>query len=500
FSAANAFIVAGAQDNGSSTYTFGATSDCPPAGCQWSQRIGGDGFYAKIEPKEGQRVFMESQNGNLQRSTSGPAGPYQSAVGGWAGERLSFIFPYDIDHFACPTPTCDHMIAGSYHVWETINGADDWYVNSPDLTKGTLGDRSYINQLHYSPTNNSNAIVGTNDGNVWLGFGLGAGTANSASWKNLTRNNKVLPNRPIQDVTISPLAGLISYVAVGGFNENTPRQKGHVFQVKCDALCDGFTWKNVTGNLPNIPANAIVVNPNAPKQVFVGTDQGLYYTDDITVSKPVWNHFTNGLPNVMIWSMVVDRAGTTLVLFTRSRGAWAIPLPTESATQETLFEDNFDGADKPWSITPAAGCVWKKDTNASNAHSSPNSYTTHPYQDNCNTNFDSPGISVPAGSTAVRVSFWQMHDTESDTNGGAGCPCDFGQLQYSTDNGATWTSAGNRYEGTEPIYTQVTVPLPDSVAGKTLKLRYHFQSDGSVSDPAHQGLWIDDVKVTAEPS
>ncbi len=41
-------------------------------GCQWSQRIGGDGFYARIEPKQGQRVFMESQNGALQRSHDRP--------------------------------------------------------------------------------------------------------------------------------------------------------------------------------------------------------------------------------------------------------------------------------------------------------------------------------------------------------------------------------------------------------------------------------------------
>ena len=81
----NPFIVGGAQDNGSSFYQFAGGSTCPALGCQWSQRIGGDGFYARIEPKQGQRVFMESQNGALQRSTTGPQGPYTSVAGGWAG-------------------------------------------------------------------------------------------------------------------------------------------------------------------------------------------------------------------------------------------------------------------------------------------------------------------------------------------------------------------------------------------------------------------------------
>ena len=65
-----------------------------------------------------------------------------------------------------------------------------------------------------------------------------------------------------------------------------------------------------------------------PARSLLGTDFGLYYTDDITANPPVWNRFNNGLPNVMIWDMSVDRGSTTLALWTRSRGAYAWPLPT----------------------------------------------------------------------------------------------------------------------------------------------------------------------------
>jgi hypothetical protein len=489
------FIVGGAQDNGSSYYQFAGGSSCPATGCAWSQRIGGDGFYARIEPKQGQRVFMESQNGNLQRSTTGPAGPYQSAVGGWAGERLSFIFPYKIDKFACPTPTCDHMIAGSYRVWESIDGASSWYPNSPDLTKGTLADRSYINQLDYAPTTNGIAIVGTNDGNVQYGFGMGTGTPNTATWVNVTGGNAVLPNRPIQDVTISPQNALVGYAAVGGFNQNTPSQPGHVFQVTCTMFCASRAWVNKTGNLPNIPADAIAVNPNLPKQVFVGTDWGLYYTDDITAATPVWNHFTNGLPPTMIWSMSIDRAGTTLAVFTRSRGAWAIPLPTVSSTQVTLFSDNFETT-KPWTKTGTA-CPWKV---TSDANSPTHAMTTSPYDNSCLANLDSPGIVVPSGANTIRLSFAEKHNTEwyGPAGGAAGCPCDFGQVQISLNNGATYTNIGNIYDGPQPSYASSTIPLPDAAAGKTIKIRFNFHSDTSTTTP-NGGWWIDDVKVTAEP-
>ncbi len=325
--AAQPGVNAGAQDNGSSTYVW--TSGVPgPA--MWQLRRGGDGMFARVEQKAGLRWYQESQNGSLYVSTTGPSGSFNSASGAWGGDRLSFVFPYEMDKFDCPGAICDHMIAGSYRVWETVLGAvpsSSWYINSGDLTKNTLGNRSFINQLSYSPLDNAIAIVGTNDGNVQIGRNLGTGVANSAIWVNVTGGNTVLPNRPVLDVAMSHAEAWVGYAAVGGFNQNTPTTPGHVFRVVCDVNCASFTWEDKSGNLPNIPADSIVSNPNIPEQVFVGTDWGLYYTNDITAATPVWEHFTAGLPAIMIWDMAVDRDGTTLAVFTRSRGAYAWPLP-----------------------------------------------------------------------------------------------------------------------------------------------------------------------------
>jgi len=167
-------------------------------------------------------------------------------------------------------------------------------------------------------------MAGTNDGNVQYIFGLGV--AGSATAVNVTDSNTVLPNRPIQDVATDPNNPLIGYAAVGGFTANTPTTPGHILQVTCTAQCASFSWVDKSGNLPDIPANAVIANPNLPAQVFAGTDWGLYYTDDITADPPVWQRF-EGLPHVMIWSLSIDRGFTTLAAFTRSRGAWAWPLP-----------------------------------------------------------------------------------------------------------------------------------------------------------------------------
>ena len=333
----NPGISGGAQDNGSNTRIWAGT----PTADGWNTRLGGDGIYTRIEPVLGNRWYYSSQNGNLRVTSSPASGSSSSAAapGGWGGDTLSFVMPVEIYRYGtldapgsgCTSSAgCTRLLGGTNRVWETIQGAvptSAWYpTGSVSLAKGTLGNRSFINQLAYAVSDPSVAIVGTNDGNVQIGFNLGTGVANQANWVNVTDNNTVLPNRPIMDVVTDPENPLIAYAAVGGFEQNTPAQPGHVYQVTCSANCASFTWVDKSGNLPNIPANSIVTNPLSPAQVFVGTDWGLYFTNDITAATPVWMRH-EGVPHVMIWDMAIDRGFTTLALFTRSRGAWAMRLP-----------------------------------------------------------------------------------------------------------------------------------------------------------------------------
>lgn len=343
------FIVGGAQDNGSSVATW--NNNEPLAAKNWTAVYGGDGMYAAIEPINGQRVYVESQFGNIRISSSGPLGSYVTGVSPWDNDsRVPFIFPFHINKHDCAINACNQLMAGTYRIWETANGGlsnNSWYINSPDLTKGTLNDRSIINQMHYNipepgiePTDKV-AIVGTNDGNVYFGFGMGQGSSNSASWVNVTDNNTVLPNRPILDVVTIGSEAQTGYAAVGAFDQNTPTTPGHLFQISCNSDCSIFEWTNKSGNLPNIPVDSVMVNPHIPEMVFAGTDWGLYYTEDISASLPVWYKFSAGIPSVMIWDLVIDRGMTTLAAFTRSRGAYVWPLP-QAIDKDLIFQDGFD--------------------------------------------------------------------------------------------------------------------------------------------------------------
>lgn len=368
-----AFAAGGAQDNMDNFASFAST---PTGPVQWQGNIGGDGFFASIDGKGG-FVYASNNSGALHRCTTNCAGTGAVFGGDIRGTTMrndtqSFVEPFDLfkgnpggsGNAECGT-RCNHMIVGTTRVWENtaVDTGTTWTNRTGDLVKGTLGNRSFINQLHYANADQTLGIVATNDGNVQLLRGLGGAT----TAMNVTGGNAVLPNRPILDAALDTTSTntvanpLIGYAAVGGFNANTPGTPGHVFRVVCDVNCATFSWSNKTGNLPDIPVDSIIVNPLFPQMVFAGTDFGVYYTNNITVASPKWFRFESGMPHAMVWSLVIDRGNSALSVWTRSRGAYVWPLANgpvkqnQTITFGALAGKTYGDADFTISATASSG-------------------------------------------------------------------------------------------------------------------------------------------------
>ena len=77
--------------------------------------------------------------------------------------------------------------------------------------------------------------------------------------------------------------GKTVYVGIAGFG-------GQGFAPLARRMCPcstaarmaGATWQNLTNDLPNAPVNAVLVDPEDPAIVYVGTDVGVYVTTSIT--------------------------------------------------------------------------------------------------------------------------------------------------------------------------------------------------------------------------
>jgi hypothetical protein len=99
----------------------------------------------------------------------------------------------------------------------------------------------------------------------------------------------------------------------------------------------GGTWLNISANLPSVPANNVIVDPNDANTVYVAMDAGVYVTQAVTTcsTSNCWSVLGTALPNAPILSLAASAALATgdgrsgmLRAGTYGRGLWQTPLLT----------------------------------------------------------------------------------------------------------------------------------------------------------------------------
>jgi hypothetical protein len=132
--------------------------------------------------------------------------------------------------------------------------------------------------------------------------------------------------------------GATIYVTVMGFSGNGINA-AHVYR-SVDA---GAHWTNISSNLPNAPANSVVVDPNDANTLYVAMDTGVYATTQVTTcaSANCWSIYGTSLPNAPVVELAAAPAMSTgdgrtgeLRAATYGRGLWQIPLLTASTAAQ----------------------------------------------------------------------------------------------------------------------------------------------------------------------
>ena len=134
------------------------------------------------------------------------------------------------------------------------------------------------------------------------------------------------------------------------------------------SLDGGNTWVQKEGNLPDIPVWSILLNPNKIGEAIIGTEAGIYGTDNIFATSPVWTAYTTGIGFVKMRNLRYRPSDRMIMAVTHGRGvftsdAWAknLPIPafgTSSrdvcANQTVTFTDSTlnDPTAWSWAITP----------------------------------------------------------------------------------------------------------------------------------------------------
>lgn len=104
----------------------------------------------------------------------------------------------------------------------------------------------------------------------------------------------------------------------------------------------GAHWLSISSNLPQAPANAVVVDPNDANTVYVAMDTGVFVTQAITTcaSTNCWSPLGTGLPNAPVTTLEAaaqmptgDGRSGMLRAGTYGRGLWQIPLLNATTLQ-----------------------------------------------------------------------------------------------------------------------------------------------------------------------
>lgn len=274
-------IVAGAQDNGSHLYSSKS----------WAQVNGGDGMQCAIDPINAGYVYTSTQYGNIFRSANG--GTSYVRIAGpdlFQGERANWVTPFIIN----PVNPASIFI-GYKNLYKTTNRGASW-VKMTSFTSS-----SAINLLAISEKDTNIMYMAVNK---FLYKSINGGS----TWTNIFNKTNW-----VSGIAVDPENPNRVFVTLSGYT-----QAERVFEI------NGTQVKNITYNLPNVPASTIIVQKGTSGRLFIGTDIGvLIKSDDFTDS---WLVFSEKLPPVVVSDLKINYSSGKLYAGTYGRGVWQTKL------------------------------------------------------------------------------------------------------------------------------------------------------------------------------
>ena len=317
---ASGSYIGGTQDNGTLR-----TSGLPNYA---TLIVSGDGGLTAIDPTDPASVYGEYQFLNIFRAAGASwmniardGGPNQltdadtDLIAGSA-HTGAFIAPFVLDHH---NPNV--MYAAGKSVWKTTN------------VKASLPDWFRIRQ----PANDvalALAVAPSNSDVIWVTQADGAvaktetATSVTPSWTMVHDLNSIdpLPKRNATGVYIDPNNSAIVYLTFGGYTT------GNVWRT----TDGGSSWTNISGTgltgLPPAPARTIVRHPRNTNVLFVGTEIGLYESDDAGIT---WTPSSDGPNDAPVYQVDFVYGSEQLLIATHGRGLWTADTSTVASAAPT---------------------------------------------------------------------------------------------------------------------------------------------------------------------
>lgn len=282
------FMIGGTQDNG------GRKRIAPGV---WDATNGGDGMEVAINQVNDQTIYTTYVNGNLYRSYDQWVNDTYTDI--TADTNLgSWVTPYMLD----PNDN-NTLIAGYADVWRSTDEGNNWSKISNNIT-GNASSKLKI--LDVAPSNSNVIYAGRNE-SMYYTSNLGA------NWQSLSIPDSSGTFEDATMVKVHPKQSNVIYVTKAGYGANSKVYK---------SINNGTTWTNISFNIPNVPANCIVIDQESDSlniDIYVGTDVGVFYKKDSDIT---WQYYGTGMPNTQVSDLEIYYPTGKLRAGTYGRGIW----------------------------------------------------------------------------------------------------------------------------------------------------------------------------------
>jgi photosystem II stability/assembly factor-like uncharacterized protein len=340
-------IYGGVQDNSTIGGPSQTRTDNGITNRDWFFTAGGDGFQTRVDPKDPNTVYSQSQHGNLARfdlATGERIDIQPQADKGEEGLRWHWDSPLIISPFSNT-----RLYFAANRLFRSDDRGDTWRAVSPDLTRQI--DRNKLKMMgrvwsvDAVAKNTSTSLYGTivalaesplKEGLLWVGTDDGliqVSTDGGANW------------RRIEDVKGAPDTTFVSRVTPSSHDTNTvyasfDNHKAGDYKPYVFKSTDlGRTWTSIAGNLPERGTVYVVIDdPVNADLLYAGTESGLYYTAD---GGKKWSKLGSGIPPIQVRDLAIQKRDDALVVATFGRGFYLLDDLSElrSLTPELLASE-----------------------------------------------------------------------------------------------------------------------------------------------------------------
>jgi hypothetical protein len=325
-------MIGGLQDNGVVRYN----------GSGWTSVAGGDGGPCAFHPSNSNIVFASNDARRVYRSTTGGTSFGSEVLESWAfsaDSRTAFMAPLAISK---SDPTVVYVASDNLHKSMSSGTSGTWNGYSPTAATSYIEARHKTGiALAVSATNPNKLYVSTspfaqydndiNNLHVNTPPNVFRSSNGGSSFVNI---KSTLPDRFVMDFAISPTYDDSVWIVLGGYGTS------HVY-VTSDG---GSTWTSKGSALPDVPHNAIILDPNNPSIIYVGNDLGVYMSPD---NGTTWYDFNNSFWDATLVMDLVVTAGSKLVAATHGKGAfvsdmYVAGLPVTMSHFSGSYQENYN--------------------------------------------------------------------------------------------------------------------------------------------------------------